>query len=560
MDVNPLLPIAPVAAPLPAGVPQLLRLVAGELPPIPAGQVMPATVMRASAGEAVLSLAGRQITVKGALPAAVGDVVNVRVQPGTAPTVAIGANAVSNPAVLGVSTLPTAPRRDVSGAGTPAADPGGGLAPRTNAVPAGYTSLTSAASPQRREAATSVSPPMTPLSPPVVVDVLSREPNGQLRVKIDGREALVNDPITQAKIPPSAPSRGAADLALKGGTASPTAPTPAETASNSAPNTRGATPPADTPLATSAVPLQPGGRYVVQLDRTPAGLVLRPSPDSPQLPIAVATAILRTDQAPPLGEVLPAVVLELARSAESVPGSRPDANPRATAELAAKLLPSPDRPPTADQLRQMIEDGGTHFEAKLARAAESPDQFDPPRPHTDVKSGLLELARGVGDLATAFPAAAAALTGIERQQATNVIAQQNGGMAVFHIPFLDGLHWRSLSLGVEPDRTSERDASGRPTGFRVMMHVPLTTLGETWIDATAEANRLRAVLYVSDATARERVRGELQELRGELRAGGFHEVLLDVRSAGDLTESQRRKANAVREGVPEGGGLLDVRA
>jgi len=133
-------------------------------------------------------------------------------------------------------------------------------------------------------------------------------------------------------------------------------------------------------------------------------------------------------------------------------------------------------------------------------------------------------------------------------------------MAVYQIPFPDGPHWRTLGLGIEPDRNSEPDSNGKASGFRVMMHVPLTTLGETWIDASAESNRLRAVLYVSDAEARDRVRAELPELRSELQAGGFAEVLLDVRPAVDLTESQRRKANAIREGVPEHGGLLDVRA
>jgi hypothetical protein len=337
-------------------------------------------------------------------------------------------------------------------------------------------------------------------SEPVVADVIAREPDGKFRVRIDGRETT----------------------------------------------------------AASQQPLQPGGRYVVQLDRTPAGVVLRPLPDSPLLPTAVATTILRTDKPPPLGDTLPSLVKEL-----SLPAPRAEGDVRKAAaevrEVAVKLLPSADQPPTAERLRQLVEDGGTHFEAKLARAVDA-DRPTPPAPHTDLKSGLLSLARTVSDLATAFPAAAATLDGIERQQAVNVLAQQNGGMAVFQIPFPDGQRWRTLGMGIEPDRGGERDSSGRPSGFRVMMHVPLTTLGETWIDASAESQRLRAVLYVSDAAARERVRAELPELRGELQAGGFGEVLLDVRPAGDLTDGQRRKANAIREGVPEGGGLLDVRA
>jgi hypothetical protein len=231
-------------------------------------------------------------------------------------------------------------------------------------------------------------------------------------------------------------------------------------------------------------------------------------------------------------------------------------------EVAVKLLPSADQPPTADKLRQIVENGGTHFEAKLGRAADptSPDRPAPPAPNTDLKAGLLSLARTVTDLASAFPAAAATLDGIERQQAVNVLNQQTGGMMVVQIPFPDGPHWRTLGLGIEPDRRGEPDGSGKPAGFRVMMHVPLSTLGETWIDASAETNRLRAVLYVSDPAARDRVRAELADLRGELHGSGFAEVLLDVRPAADLTESQRRKANAIREGVPEGGGLIDVSA
>jgi len=364
------------------------------------------------------------------------------------------------------------------------------------------TSTAATATQQRAASVYGSSRPATPApAEPVIVDVIARQPNGQYRVRIDGQETT----------------------------------------------------------AASQQPLQPGGRYAVQLDRTPTGVFLRPLPDSPLLPTTVATAILRTDKPPPLGDTLPSLVKELAS---------PPADPKvrtAAAEVrdvAAKLLPEADQPPTAERIKQLVEDGGTHYEAKLARAADptTPDRPAPPTHHTDLKGGLLSLARSVSDLASSFPAAAATLNGIERQQAVNVLAQQNGGMAVFQVPFPDGPNWRTVGLGFEPDGSSPRDANGRATGFRVMMHVPLSSLGETWIDASAEASHLRAVLYVSDADARERVRADLPELRAELRAGGFSEVLLDVRPAGDLTDAQRRKANAIREGVPEGGGLLDVRA
>jgi hypothetical protein len=536
MDPLPLPPTnALPAAVLPASAVPLLKLVAGNIAELPVGQPAPATVVKAAGGETVLSVAGQQVTVRGTVNVLPGDVLSVRVQPGA--TVAVMGK--EQPAT---QSAPLAPRVAT-----------GPLAERVerNPTPAGFTAFTSATSPQRGGVGVS-GPPQTqqghpplpagegsasathepgvgPKNPAVhtagspalpqrglvpayrtppqpapeaaVVDVVARESNGQYRVRIDGRETT----------------------------------------------------------AASQQPLQPGGRYVVQVDRGPTGLLLRPLPESPQLPTTVATTILRTDKPPPLGDTLPSLVKELAAPPADAQVRTAAAEVR---EVAVKLLPPADQPPTAERIKQLVEDGGTHFEAKLARSADpdTPDRPAPPAPHTDLKGGLLSLARSVSDLAAAFPAAAATLDGIERQQAVNVLAQQNGGMMVVQIPFPDGPHWRTLGLGIEPDRSSERDADGRATGFRVMMHVPLTALGETWIDASAESQRLRAVLYVSDPAARERVRAELPELRGELQAGGFAEVLLDVQPAGNLTDTQRRKANAIREGVPEGGGLLDVRA
>ncbi len=508
MEPNPLQLANAMTTPQSAAVAQLYRLVAGDISQVPTGQTLPATVVKATAGETVLSLAGQQVTIKGTVPANVGEVVNVRVQPGAKPTVAV---------VGGVGTSPPVPLSQGRGGDQGAEIPDTSTdAPQASQVEhplssgkggRGVRSEAMSAPPQRANVGIGAyrQPPPTE---PTVVDVIAREPGGQFRVRIDGREAT----------------------------------------------------------ATSSQQLQPGGRYVVQIDRTPAGLVLRPLPDSPQLPARVATAILRTDKPPPLGETLPSLVKELTQAAgESLPAPRAGSTAsndtqKAAAvvkEVAVKLLPSPDEAPTAHKIKQLVEDGGTHFEAKLARAADTsrPDRPALPTPNTDLKSGLLSLARTVTDLSAAFPAAAATLDGIERQQAVNVLAQQSGGMAVVQIPFPDGPHWRTLGLGIEPDHNSQPDSAGRPTAFRVMMHVPLTTLGETWIDASAEATRLRAVLYVSDAEARDRVRAELPELRSELQAGGFGEVLLDVRPAVDLTESQRRKANAIREGVPEGVGL-----
>lgn len=472
MDALPLQPIVSPTAPVPASPVTLLRLVAGDISTLVNGQTVPATVVKTTPGETVLSLAGQQVTVKGTVNVSPGDVLNVRVQPGATPMVVVTGKEQAS-----AEQTATAANASTTGTSSPATTPSQGAVTAYG------------------------SPPPTTSTEPAIVDVIARQPNGQYRVRIDGQETT----------------------------------------------------------AASQQPLQPGGRYAVQLDRTSTGVFLRPLPDSPQLPTTIATAILRTEKPPPLGDSLPSLVKEL-----TTPPADPKVQNAAAGvrEVAVKLLSQTDQPPTADRIKQLVEDGGTHFEAKLARAADptTSDRLTASTHQNDLKGGLLSLARSVSDLASAFPAAAATLDGIERQQAVNVFAQQNGGMAVFQIPFPDGPNWRTVGMGIESDGNSPRDSNGRSTGFRVMMHVPLSSLGETWIDASADASRLRAVLYVSDTAARERVRADLPDLRAELQTGGFTEVLLDVRPAGDLTDAQRRKANAIKEGVPEGGGLLDVRA
>jgi hypothetical protein len=360
---------------------------------------------------------------------------------------------------------------------------------------------------------TGTSPPPTPAAPTpprvAVADVIARLPDGQFQVSIDGGEAV----------------------------------------------------------ARSQQPLTPGGRYVVQVETTPTGTVLKPlpeAPDSPELAKAVATAILRTDRPPPIASNLPPLLREL----EAVPPQPVAQTAAAEVKAAVRAITGePGQPPTADTLRAAVSDGGQQFEAKLARAVAPDEPTDPgrtppasqPNAAPDLKGGLLKLLAAVPEFAAALPASASVIDSIERQQAANVLAQQTGGPFVFQIPFPDGAHWRTLHLGVEPDRDGPTDDTGRPTGFRVMMHVPLTHLGETWVDAGSDGNTLRAVLYLSDAVARERLTSDLPDLQAELTSNGFATVLLDVRPASDLTDKQRRRANALQAELPEAGGVLDVR-
>lgn len=496
MQVNPLAAVP--AMPAAAAAVQAFRVTAGDVTQIQTGVVVAATVLRTGPGEATLDVGGKPLTVRTPIALTPGDALNVRVHAG------------ANPSVEIVPTPQTTP---------PKMDP---------------VSQPTALQPEHAD----------------LVDVLAREPNGRYRVRVDGRETL----------------------------------------------------------ATSDQPLTPGGRFVLLAETTATGTKLSAPPESPHLPVTVATAVLKATPVPQIGEAVRPLLNELhgvltppaaAQAAPSALAPQPDVRAAVGQVRTAleSMLPEPGRPPTADTLRSAVLNGGQQFEAKLARAvgaADAPPESAPSEAHraggtqpastqlksppgippaaappstspaeadriTDLKGGLLNLLRAIPEV-TAAPVAASVLDGIERQQAVNVLAQHTGGPLVFQIPFPDGPHWRTLNLGVEPDRTGPTDSDGRPTGFRVMMHVPLSDLGETWIDAGADGSRLRAVLYVSDSAARERVRAELGSLRPDVLAAGYSEVWLDVRPAAALTDQQRQRANAIRGAAPESGGLLDVSA
>jgi hypothetical protein len=364
-------------------------------------------------------------------------------------------------------------------------------------------------------------------------------------------------------------------------------------------------------LATASQPLASGGRYVLQVERTPTGLTLKPPPDSPNLSAEVATAILR-NPAPSLPAALKPLQAELANltTLTSPEPGKPTAVPVAVRDAAAAVrdtlnsfLPTDARPPDAKELQRLVENGGLHYEAKLARAADpqaAPSEKavpaskqDAPTTQTrdstptaertpreaasssstatstpagreispDLKGDLLRLLQTVQDLggATQTPAAQTALHGIEAQQAANTLAQANATPYFLQIPFPDGGELRTLSLSLEPQNRPDQPDAEQAGRFRMFMHVPLSDLGETWIDAGLAGDKFRATIYLDRAAVRDRVRTALPELQSELQSDGFSEVLLTVRSSEELPARNRREAGAVQAGRPGTVSVLDVR-
>lgn len=375
-------------------------------------------------------------------------------------------------------------------------------------------------------------------------------------------------------------------------------------------------------VATPAEPLAPGSRLLLEVARTPAGVTLRAPAESAALPADVATAIIRATPTADLATALKPLQAELATLTTAQPAKGETAVPPAVREAATTvqetlraLVPDEPRPLAATELQQLVENGGIHFEAKLARlvaepeavstasvAAEPVSDLEPgaevpltarteparvtadskadPKPTSssaaaqltparvtaelsgDLKGDLLRLLQTAQELGVVsqVPAARAALDGIEARQASQVLAEATATPYTLQIPFPDAGAWRTLHLSVErevPSLTADPDRASR---FRMLMHVPLSELGDTWIDAGLSGGSFRASIYLDRPAVRERVSAAIPELRAELRNDGFGEVLLDVRPTEALPAAARAQSAAMTAGRPASTSVLDVRA
>lgn len=598
-----------------------LKVLSAEVPSIPTGTVVRAAVTSVADGKAELQVNGQLLTVRAQPALTPGTELAVRVTPTGLEAVVIPPSANPNPtsptpnapapapvvvaqaatpppalqpaAVIQVASLAPAPVAGTAGGQTSAAVPASEVPPptdgtvsptSTSAVPT-RTSTPTAGNPASQPVVVAPNVSIraaTPPPPQVVQQVVEQTQRGRQQQPVPARPSgtptPTNAPAAPVSTAPTVPARTSAPL-------------PQLSVVEVLPPTRSGVPqvrvdgrsPAP---AESSEPLTPGTKLIAQVVRTSQGVRIIPVPvaDTPQLMAAVSSAVLKQARPVPIGEVLPKLVKELDTASQvaartTPPAARPAGQtgpPRSGEILAAarptiaaatadlreavrNILPDALRPPSAAELKSLVEDGGQKYEGKLARQA---DGGEGPSP-TDLKGALLKLFEAVPAVAHAqYPAAKAALDGIEHQQAANVLAQQTGGPLVLQVPFPDGPHWRTLHLAVEPEQTPDGGdpADGRAPPFRMLMHVPLSDLGDTWIDAGLSGDQFRAVLYLETAGVRDRVRGELPGLQTDLRQSGFTEVLLDVRPTTDLTDRQRQRGAAMSAGVPISTSVIDARA
>lgn len=152
------------------------------------------------------------------------------------------------------------------------------------------------------------------------------------------------------------------------------------------------------------------------------------------------------------------------------------------------------------------------------------------------------------------------LQAVEAQQATNLLAFAHGAPVQFQVPlFLGPGQSSTMMLGVSPDEEGKVGPDQKSTGHNIMMHLELSELGETRIDAHLTPTAVRAIFYIENSTGRAIVQDELPVLREALNGLGFHDVLLAVRSTEELPIRKQRDFAALSQGLPSSGSLLDVK-
>lgn len=273
-----------------------------------------------------------------------------------------------------------------------------------------------------------------------------------------------------------------------------------------------------------------------------------------------------------------------------VAGGSPQAALPSVARLQAFLqgvLASPNAP-TTDRVVRLIEDGGLHYEAKLARLAVANAPEPEALAQSDWKGLLLQVqhdltrqtptsARSSPELApgpaphpepsTAAGASNASLVSLidhqlqhlENQQALNLLAQWHGGAFGLEVPVVIHQALATVHLAIEPDARGEPgESEDQRGGYNLLFQMDLDHYGQTKIEAWVAARALRVNFFVEHEAAVGEIRSELPALQQSLRTLGFHEVLLTADLLSRLPSEKQHQFDEARVGIPADVHLLDV--
>jgi len=226
--------------------------------------------------------------------------------------------------------------------------------------------------------------------------------------------------------------------------------------------------------------------------------------------------------------------------------------------LSRGKLPSPDR------LKNLIENGGIYYEAKLLRAAMRDAHEAREIADADLKGLLLSAMKEaeLGAHGTNLKSAISAqLHNLETQQAVNLLAQLDGGAFQFQIPFYTGTRFSTAAVSVERDGKGAADREGkRASGYNLLFLLDLENFGRMRIDAHVAENNLRVIFYIDRESSLSLLRQEISTFRETLVALGYREVLLAARPLKEIPDEKRQKFDAIAIGAPTSVHLLDVKA
>jgi hypothetical protein len=230
---------------------------------------------------------------------------------------------------------------------------------------------------------------------------------------------------------------------------------------------------------------------------------------------------------------------------------------------ALATLLSDGKPLGAERLKSLLQDGGIYYEAKLLRIAKEDPQRLPEIADGDLKGLLLSALKENGtDISSAAlkNAISGQLSNLETQQAVNLLAQLDGGMFQFQIPFFTGAGFSTAALSVERDGKGGTESRDSATGgYNLLFLLDLENFGRTRIDAHLTEKRLRVIFYVDREGSIALLRQELPSFRETLLAMGYCEVLLAVTPLKDIPTEKRQKFDAIAVGAPTSIHLLDVK-
>ena len=207
-----------------------------------------------------------------------------------------------------------------------------------------------------------------------------------------------------------------------------------------------------------------------------------------------------------------------------------------------------------EHIAALVHDTGLQYEAKLLGLDQLSLQALKTVAETDVK--------GADDLSPLTTH----LSQIERQQATNLLAQVRGEPIQLQLLILDGNVLTAVYVSIGHDRESTRDCGEKEVGGEQSRHHPLFLLaleglGQTRIDDQLTEQSVKLTLNVEETGAEAFLRAEFPSFEKILQALCCTQVQLSAKPYALFSpgKSQSFEALTVAGGVPHNVSLLDVK-